>query len=75
MPVYKLIGNKRDKIKSYASTVMYDNIDTYINIIDEMIPYLLNESMIIDITTHKSDGSIEILQKLESLLLEQIFYV
>lgn len=36
MPVYKLIGNKRDKIKSYASTVMYDNIDTYLNIIDEM---------------------------------------
>ena len=35
-PVYKLLGGKRNKIKSYASTVMYDSIDEYLKIIDQM---------------------------------------
>ena len=26
-PIYKLLGGRRDKIKSYASTVMYESID------------------------------------------------
>ena len=36
LPVYKLLGGKRDRIKSYASTVMYDSIDEYLKIIDQM---------------------------------------
>ena len=35
-PIYKLLGGKRDKVKSYASTVMYDSIDDYLKIIDDM---------------------------------------
>jgi L-alanine-DL-glutamate epimerase-like enolase superfamily enzyme len=36
LPVYKLLGGRRDKIKSYASTVMYESIDEYLKVIDEM---------------------------------------
>lgn len=36
LPIYKLLGGRRDKIKSYASTVMYNSIDEYLKIIDEM---------------------------------------
>ena len=35
LPVYKLLGGKRDRIKSYASTVMYESIDDYLKIIDQ----------------------------------------
>ena len=34
-PIYKLLGEKRNKIKSYASTVMYETIDEYMNVIDQ----------------------------------------
>ncbi len=36
LPIYKLLGGKRDKIQSYASTVMYDTIDEYLKVIEEM---------------------------------------
>ena len=35
LPIYKLLGEKRNKIKSYASTVMYEKIDDYMKIIEE----------------------------------------
>ena len=35
LPIYKLLGGRRDKIKSYASTVMYETIDEYMNVIDQ----------------------------------------
>ena len=34
-PIYKLLGEKRERIKSYASTVMYETIDDYMQIIEE----------------------------------------
>ena len=34
-PIYKLLGEKRNKIQSYASTVMYESIDEYMKVIDE----------------------------------------
>ena len=34
-PIYQLLGERKNKIKSYASTVMYDTIDDYIKIIEE----------------------------------------
>ena len=34
--IYKLLGGRRDKIKSYASTVMYDTIDEYLQVIEKM---------------------------------------
>ena len=43
-----------------------------IDIIDEIAPHLQKKTMIIDITTHKADGSIQIFQKLNSL---DIMYV
>ena len=36
LPIYKLLGGRRNKIKSYASTVMYESIDEYLKVIDEM---------------------------------------
>ena len=36
LPIYKLLGGKRDKIQSYASTVMYNTIDEYLKVIEEM---------------------------------------
>ena len=36
LPIYKLLGGRRDKIKSYASTVMYDTIDEYLQVIEKM---------------------------------------
>ena len=36
LPIYKLLGGERDKILSYASTVMYDTIDEYLKVIEEM---------------------------------------
>ena len=35
-PIYKLLGGRRDKIKSYASTVMYESIDKYLEVIEDM---------------------------------------
>tara|TARA_B100001996_G_C18639907_1_gene585227 strand:+ start:386 stop:1522 length:1137 start_codon:yes stop_codon:yes gene_type:complete len=35
LPIYKMLGAKREKIPSYASTVMYDTIDQYLNVIEE----------------------------------------
>ena len=35
-PIYKLLGGRRDKIKSYASTVMYESIDEYLGVIEDM---------------------------------------
>ena len=35
LPIYKMLGAKREKILSYASTVMYDTIDQYLNVIEE----------------------------------------
>ena len=32
LPIYKMLGAKREKIPSYASTVMYDTIDQYLNL-------------------------------------------
>ena len=34
-PIYKILGEKRNKIKSYASTVMYETVDDYMKIIDK----------------------------------------
>ena len=36
-PIYKILGGRRNKIKSYASTVMYDTIDEYLKVVSEMI--------------------------------------
>ena len=36
VPIYKLLGGRRDKIKSYASTVMYESIDEYLRVIEDM---------------------------------------
>ena len=35
-PIYKILGGRRDKIKSYASTVMYDTIDQYLKVVEDM---------------------------------------
>ena len=36
LPIYKLLGGKRSRIESYASTVMYDTIDEYLKVIEDM---------------------------------------
>ena len=35
-PIYKILGGRRDRIKSYASTVMYKTIDEYLTVINDM---------------------------------------
>ena len=34
LPIYKMLGAKREKIQYYARTVMYDTIDNYLNVIE-----------------------------------------
>ena len=48
------------------------NTPVAVDIIGEIAPHLQKKTMIIDITTHKADGSIQIFQKLNSL---DIMYV
>ena len=48
------------------------NTPIALNIIDEVSPYLQKKTMIIDITTHKADGSTNISQKLSSLDISYI---
>ena len=48
------------------------NTPVALDIIDEIALHLQKKTMIIDITTHKADGSIQIFQKLNSL---DIMYV
>ena len=36
LPIYKLLGGRREKIKSYASTVMYETVDEYLKVIEDM---------------------------------------
>ncbi len=36
LPIYKLLGGRRNKIPSYASTVMYESIDEYLKVIEDM---------------------------------------
>lgn len=36
VPIYKLLGGNKDRIKSYASTVLYNSIDEYLAVIDDM---------------------------------------
>ena len=43
------------------------NIPIALDVISEIAPYLQKKTMIIDITTHKADGSIKIFKKLSSL--------
>ena len=47
--------------------VCVPNTPVALDIIDEIAPHLQKKTMIIDITTHKADGSIKISQKLSSL--------
>ena len=35
-PLYKILGKKRDKIKSYASTPLFNSIDEYINFLKDL---------------------------------------
>jgi L-alanine-DL-glutamate epimerase-like enolase superfamily enzyme len=35
-PIYKLLGGTRDRIRSYASTPMFDNVPAYLDFVEEM---------------------------------------
>ena len=51
---------------------MFTNTPVAVDIIDEIAPHLQKKTMIIDITTHKVDGSIKIFQKLNSLNISYV---
>ena len=62
------------ELASFSNVIIMcvTNTPITLDVIDEIFPYLEKITMIIDITTHKADGSIKIFQKLNSL---DIMYV
>lgn len=79
-PVDKLIQNgakESPNIKKLAKScnvimMCVTNTPIALGIIEQISPCLQKESIIIDLTTHKADGSIEILQKLIPLNISYV---
>ena len=57
------------ELASFSNVIIMcvTNTPIALDVIDEIFPYLEKITMIIDITTHKADGSISVSQKLSSL--------